>query len=133
MSERFSVFFYGLFMDEALLRERGAAPDPMRHGTLSGFELRVGARATLVRKAGAIVHGMLTELSQAELDELYAGPLHDYRPQVVAVDVDRSRVAAICYTLPWTSATASDPNYAAKLRALAQRLGFPEEYVALIR
>ena len=127
------VFFYGLFMDEEVLREKGAAPEEMRRGSVSGFELRIGKRATLVRRSGAVVHGMLTSLTQPELDRLYDGPLHDYRPQVVAVDVDGGRVAAICYTLPWTSATPSDPDYAKRLRALAQKLGFPEDYVDAIR
>ncbi|MFN2633018.1 MAG: hypothetical protein ABR610_06340 [Thermoanaerobaculia bacterium] len=38
------VFFYGLFMDVDLLREKGAAPVNPRPASVEGFALRIGAR-----------------------------------------------------------------------------------------
>jgi hypothetical protein len=43
-----SVFFYGLFMDEELLRAKGVQPRSPRQACIRGFALRIGQRATLV-------------------------------------------------------------------------------------
>ena len=39
---RIDVFFYGLFMDEALLHERGVRPGSMQAASVRGFQLRIG-------------------------------------------------------------------------------------------
>jgi Gamma-glutamyl cyclotransferase, AIG2-like len=122
-----TVFFYGLFMDEALLRAEGAHPANVRQARLDGYALRIGARATLVREEGARCYGMLMELSPADLDLLYA-QLPDYRPSEVIVSAGGERIAALCYTLPEPSG-ARNAEYARKLRALAERLALPEDYV----
>ena len=44
---RIDVFFYGLFMDDALLREKGINPVGRRKASLENFCLLIGARATL--------------------------------------------------------------------------------------
>ena len=133
---RIAVFFYGLFMDETLLRAKGVASTELRPAVVRGFTLRIGERATLVALDGHRVHGMLTSLSHAELDRLYSEPsLADYRPEAVIVDVPGGdAVSALCYNLiELPSLQAHNPEYAARLRALAERLGFPADYVASIR
>ena len=133
---RIAVFFYGLFMDQALLRAKGVTPDELRPAIARGFALRIGERATLVSSDGARVHGMLASLSHAELDRLYSEPsLRDYRPEAVIVDVPGGdTVPALCYNLiEPPSVEEHNPEYAAKLRALAARLSFPADYVASIR
>jgi hypothetical protein len=132
---RAEVFFYGLFMDEALLRAKGVDPQQPRRASLKGFELRIGQRATLVASAAATVHGVLASISQRELDALYSDPgVREYRPEQVSVDVGDRQVSAQCYMLPaarWSD--APNPEYAARLRALAQKLGLPPQYIASIR
>jgi Gamma-glutamyl cyclotransferase, AIG2-like len=133
---RIDVFFYGLFMDRALLRAKGAAPRGLRPAEARGFELRIGERATLVTSNAGRVHGMLASLSHAELDRLYSEPtLKDYRPEAVIVSVPGGDpVPARCYKLVEPpSGGEHNPEYAARLRALAQELGFPADYVASIR
>ena len=44
-----NVFFYGLFMDEAVLRAKGVMPRTPRRATVHGMKLSLGARAFLVR------------------------------------------------------------------------------------
>ena len=44
-SRRITVFFYGLFMDEELLKAKGVQPTSLRQGCVRGFALRIGQRA----------------------------------------------------------------------------------------
>jgi hypothetical protein len=53
---RIDVFFYGLFMDDALLREKGINPVDRRMASVENFSLVIGARATLVPYAGLTVY-----------------------------------------------------------------------------
>lgn len=45
---RLDVFFYGLFMEVAVLRKIGLTPVNPRRAYVEGFALRIGQRATLV-------------------------------------------------------------------------------------
>jgi hypothetical protein len=53
---RIDVFFYGLFMDDALLREKGLNPERPRIAWVENFCLVIGARATMVPALGQAVH-----------------------------------------------------------------------------
>src|SRR5438128_632630 len=99
---RVDVFFYGLFMDEALLRSKGVEPVEVRHAWVRGQTLQIGARAGLVRAAGKEVHGVLMKLTHAEIEKLYADPgVAAYRPEaVLAVVRHGSIIPALCYNLP---------------------------------
>jgi len=133
---RIEVFFYGLFMDEELLRAKGVTPTELRPAVVRGFALRIGERATLVASDDHCVHGMLAALSRADLDRLYSEPsLRGYRPESVIANVPGGdAVPALCYNLiEPPSAEQHNPEYAARLRALADRLSFPADYVASIR
>jgi hypothetical protein len=133
---RIEVFFYGLFMDDQLLRGKGVKPINIRPACVSGFVLRIGQRATLLRDPGACAYGLLMELTHAELELLYSEPsVSAYRPEAVLSELaDGSRVPALCFNLvvpPGAEETNSE--YATKLRALARRLEFPSGYVETIR
>jgi hypothetical protein len=131
-----AVFFYGLFMDVDLLRSKGADPHNVRAASLPGFALRIGRRATLVPDPTARAHGMLMEMSREDVDLLYSeASVSAYRPEPVVVQLaDGSRVAAVCFNLPVAPAPdEANPDYAAKLRTLAQRLGLPADYVERMR
>jgi hypothetical protein len=133
---RIDVFFYGLFMDRAMLQAKGVAPMELRPAELPGFELRIGERATLVTSNAGRVHGMLASLPHAELERLYSDPsLKDYRPEAVIVNTPGGDpVPALCYNLvELPSDQEHNPEYAARLRTLAEQLGFPADYVASIR
>ena len=128
-------FFYGLFMDEQVLREAGAAPSNPRRAYVRDFALRIGNRATLLPSPGARAYGMVVALTHAELDRLYGAPgLELYRPEaVVAQLLDGGTVAALCYNL----VQAAGPNewnadYADRLQRVLGKLGFPAEYVEAV-
>ena len=134
-ARRIDVFFYGLFMDAALLRTKGVYPTDIRPASLKDFALRIGARATLVRKRGACAYGMLMELTYAEIGHLYSEKsVSAYRPEAVCAEaVDGSRVAALCFTLPEPDRKEANPEYTSKLRDLALRLKLPPDYIEKIR
>lgn len=132
---RIDVFFYGLFMDEALLQTKGIVPQHRRLAVLEDFRLVIGERATLVPSSGEAVHGVIFSLTQLDIDALYAeGSVSEYRPEAVIARVGNGeRIPALCFNLPTPpAATERNPQYAAKLKDLAERIGLPEQYVVTI-
>jgi hypothetical protein len=61
---RVEVFFYGLFMDEELLRGKGLEPEGGEIAAIDGFALRIGQRAALVPTPGAKVYGLVFSLTR---------------------------------------------------------------------
>ena len=130
------VFFYGLFMDVALLRSQAVVPMQARHAFVEGFTLRIGERATLIPMVGARAYGMLMALTHRDIAQLYAAPgLQHYLPEaVLAHTMEGQAVPALCYNLVEPpSASERNPVYAAQLKAVLQELAFPAEYVASIQ
>jgi hypothetical protein len=132
---RVRVFFYGLFMDEGLLATKGIEPTESRIGFVNGYALRIGERATLVRRARSRAYGVVMDIAPGEAKELYAEPsVVDYQPEPVIVELlDGTRVAATCYNLPGDKVTGANRKYAESLLDVAARLGFPESYLDQIR
>lgn len=130
------VFFYGLFMDVELLQSKGVTATQIRNASVAGFELRIGDRATLVPASTGRVFGAVASLSHEDLARLYSEPsVQAYRPEAVLAQLtDGETIAALCFNLiEPPAAHERNPEYAAKLRALAERLQFPSDYVASIR
>jgi hypothetical protein len=133
---RVAVFFYGLFMDEELLRAQGLEPEGGEPAELEGFTLRIGHRAALVPDAAGHVHGIIFSLTLSELDRLYSEPgVRAYRPQaILARPAGGGVIPALCYNLPDPpSPTERNPEYTAKLRAVGRKVGLPPEYLASLR
>src|SRR5688572_30212325 len=133
---RIDVFFYGLFMDDALLREKGTNPADRRIASVEDFSLVIGARATLVPRAGQTVHGVLFSLTLGEVDALYSeDSVRAYRPEAVSAQLaDGSVTPALCFNLSGPPSTGErNPQYVSKLRELAARIGLPPSYVSSIQ
>jgi len=134
--ERVEVFFYGLFMDEALLRAKGLSPSNRGVAYVEDFRLVIGERATLARREGARAYGVVYTLTRGEVESLYSDEsVSAYRPEVLAARLADGRDARVlCFNLPAPpSPEERNPLYASKLRELAERLGLPAEYVSSIR
>jgi hypothetical protein len=133
-ARRVAVFFYGLFMDAELLHAKDVDPVVVGNASIAGAALRVGQRAALVPSDAGTVHGVLMELTHADLEHLYSEPsVNLYRPEpVLALVTGRGFVPALCYNL--VAAPAEEPNreYVAALRALATRLALPASYITSI-
>jgi hypothetical protein len=133
---RIPVFFYGLFMDLDALRSKGVHPTGPQVASVAGYAIRIGQRATLWPASGSSAHGLLMNLTHAEIELLYSAPgLEAYRPEAVAAAVaEGPPVAALCFNLVAPpAADEANPVYAATLRQLASRLALPPEYVQQIR
>lgn len=129
---KIDVFFYGLFMDEDLLRSKGVTVTQFRPASVLGFQLRIGVRASLVPSQSGHVYGLIASISHAEIERLYSEPsVQDYRPEAILAHLDTGEtLAVLCFNLvDPPSAADRNPEYASKLRALAERLGFPADYV----
>jgi len=132
---RIDVFFYGLFMDEDLLKTKGVTALDLRPASVSRFELRIGNRATLVPAPSGRVFGLVASLTHADLERLYSDPsVQAYRPEAVLAHLlNGETMPALCFNLVEPpSVDERNPEYASKLRALAERLSFPAEYIASI-
>jgi len=130
------VFFYGLFMDEALLRAKGLSPLNRGAACVEDFQLVIGERATLVRREGARSHGVVYTLTRGEVEALYSEEsVSAYRPEAVPARLADGRVEqAVCFNLPAPpSGEERNTQYASKLRELAGRMGLPADYVSSIR
>ena len=129
------IFFYGLFMDERLLATKGITPTEIRPCFLDGYGLRIGERATLVRRPDSRAYGVMMDIAPHEAAELYADDsVADYVPQTVIAELaDGTRVEATCYNLPADKVTETNRDYAARLLDIATRLGFPDTYLDQIR
>src|SRR5262245_24792124 len=101
-SDRQDVFFYGLFMDVALLHAQGLHPDRPRVGWVDDTRLVIGARAALVPEAGSRAYGVVISLPADDVQALYADPsVRDYGPGSVQVTlVDGGSQTAVCYNVP---------------------------------
>ena len=129
------VFFYGLFMDPELLRDRGVRVAGPRPARLQGYRPVLGARVTLVPDEGFTTWGMLMEIGARDLERLYAdASVSAYRPEPVRVLLEEgATVEAVCYNVPPPlPATPPDQAYARRLHALCARLGFPASYLAVL-
>lgn len=133
---RIEIFFYGLFMDEALLREKGVNPVNRRLAVVENYALVIGARAAMAPFPGKSVHGVLCSLTHDEVERLYSeSSVSVYRPEAVLAKLaDGSAVPALTFNLPAPpSSEERNPEYALMLRELAERIGLPRGYVSSIR
>lgn len=133
-SRRIEVFFYGLFMDAAVLQQQGVHPSNVRSARVEGFDLVIAERATLVPGEGT-AFGVLISLTHEDVTRLYAeASVQAYRPEaVLAITENGQNIPALCYNLTTLPTGPANHVYAAALLDIARRLGFPEAYQARIR
>ncbi len=129
------VFFYGLYMDESLLATKGIKPSEVNLGFVDGYGLRIGERATLVRRQDYRTYGAMMDIAPNEATELYAeDSVADYLPEPVTVELmDGTQVEATCYNLPSDKVAGANKDYANSLLDVASKLGFPDSYLDQIR
>ena len=125
------VFFYGLFMDEDILKRKGIHPSNPRKGYLNNYTLKIGQRASLIPCENEQAYGILMEVSEEEISRLYAEKsVADYIPEEVEVVTESGEcLIATCYNLPLELLTGTNAAYARSLYALAEKLHFPEAYL----
>ena len=129
------AFFYGLYMDDTVLRSAGVTPHAPRTARADGYALKIGQRATLVKAPGSIAWGMVYALAPDDLARLYGGPgLEVYRAEEIEITLENRAIIPVrVYNLPHAPAPDErNPEYAEKLKAAMMRLGFAAAYIASI-
>lgn len=129
------VFFYGLFMDEAILLKNGITPSNPRIGYLEHYALKIGNRASLLPSENKRSYGVLMAVDSDAIQGLYAEPsVADYIPEEVTIITESGDpVSAYCYNLPLELLTGTNPQYASALYELAKNKGFPNDYLEKIK
>ena len=112
------VFFYGLYMDEEILKNKSVEPRNKRIAIANGYELRIGKMATLLRKDKAKSYGLVYSLTHDEIDTLYVkSGLTDYVTESLIVELkDGSSITALtCNLLDPPADDESNDEYFQKL------------------
>ncbi len=122
-------------MEEGVLAAKGIKPVTANSGFVEGYRLRIGERATLVRRPGSRAYGIMMGVTPGEVKELYAEKsVAEYLPETLTVELmDGTKVDATCYNLPLDKVTGANREYAKSLLEVCTRLGFPDSYLEQIR
>lgn len=127
------IFFYGLFMDQSLLTEKGLHPEIIGHALLLDYRIHIGERATLLRCSSSRAYGIVMELADQEADSLYSEPsVREYVRECVRVELLNTgeSIEAYCYNLPPELGLAgTNPAYATELSLLVEALQFDSAYL----
>jgi cation transport regulator ChaC len=128
------VFFYGSYMNRAVLAEVGLAPARYEPARVDGHAIRIAPRANLVRSDAESAWGVLATATHGELERLYAhardvlGEI--YLPEaVLARGASGDYRPALCYVCPAMAARPAEAAYVERILAPARELGFPPAYL----
>lgn len=129
------IFFYGLFMDEDILRNKGIHISDQQTGFLKDHTIKITERANLVSSMGDKVFGSVMEISEDDVKQLYSQPdVSEYFPEEFSIVTDTGEtVTATCYILPHTDGTLMNQAYAKALYELAERKKFPAAYLERLK
>ena len=128
------VFFYGSYMNFAVLREVDIVPPHWEVASLSGFDISIRPRANLVPSDQHRVYGILTTATHSELQRLYAHARdvlgETYLPQAVLTEGREGQWrAALCYIAPAMEARPASRDYVDRIVGPASQFGFPRWYI----
>ena len=129
------VFFYGSYMNRAVLAEVGLAPTTWAAASLLGFDIRIAPRANLVRAPGQVVFGVLASATHGELERLYAHAQtvlgEVYLPEAMLVHTEGGGwQPALCYLASRMVERPAERAYVERILQPARELGFPAWYLA---
>lgn len=124
------VFFYGLYMDEEILKSKGIEIRNQRAAYLKNYELKIGKLATLHRVKNAKAYGLVYSLTHKEIYSLYEGAgLKQYIQEAVLVQTDDNKevVALTCILLDDTNNGNINEEYRSKLIKCMNKYKLPIE------
>ena len=129
------TFFYGSYINPAVLREADLIPDRIEVARLPGFDIEIHPLANLVASDEHTVYGILATATHAELERLYSHARDVlggvYLPQaVLAYTLSGQAEPALCYIAPKLIAGPVSREYVGRIVEPARTYGFPPWYIS---
>jgi len=128
------TFFYGSYMNFAVLQEVNYVPEKWAVAKLSGFDIVIHPRANLIHSDQHCVYGIVVTATHQELGRLYAhakdvlGEI--YLPEAVLVETsDDKWQPALCYICPEMKPRPAAQEYVDRIVKPAKAFGFPQWYI----
>ena len=128
------TFFYGSYINRAVLREVDLEPARIEVAWLPGFDIDMRPIANLVPSNQRCVYGVLATATHDELARLYdhaetvLGGV--YLPRAVLAFTPAGQAEpALCYIAPRLSGARASADYVARIVEPARAYGFPEWYI----
>ena len=120
------VFFYGLYMDEEILKSKNIPIRNQRSGYIDNYALRIGNLATLMRTENSRAYGMVYAMTQKEIVSLYEGAgLDAYITEALLCKLsDKSKIPVLCKNLAEApKEDESNDGYFSKLKSCMAKYG----------
>ncbi len=133
-----SVFFYGSYMSFDVLNAVGITERDYETAQLAGYELVMGSSANVRKREFASVFGIVTQLTQPELETLYGQEAQaklgaSYLPEpVIVMASDGKLLPALCYIADKPVTGKPSLQYLETILTACQQYGFPEHYLRQI-
>jgi hypothetical protein len=129
------TFFYGSYINLAVLREVDLVPNRVEVARLPGFDIQIRPLANLVASDQHTVYGILATATHAELERLYQHALNvlggAYHPHpVLAYTLAGQAEPALCYIAPDLTRGPASAEYVGRIVEPARAYGFPSWYVS---
>jgi hypothetical protein len=130
-----STFFYGSYMNPAVLKEVDIIPERMEVARLSGYDICIRPRANLIRSEQHCVYGVVAAATHAELLRLYAHSQNvlgeSYAPEPVLVQTSDQRwLPVLCYiSHSMKPCPVTDIAYIERIVQPARDFDFPQWYI----
>jgi hypothetical protein len=132
---RVRVFFYGTFMNPAVLAEYGIVARDLLPARVAGFELYIRPRVNLLPSAGASVYGTIACVTHEDLEKVYSDLEKrfdlKYLPEAVLAETLAGTLtvkAALCYITSQMTPGRAAPEYVKELAECVRALNLPESY-----
>lgn len=130
-ARRVPVFFYGSFIRPEVMARGGLRPDRIEVARLDGFDIRIDPHASISRRPGHSICGIVVHATHDELGRLYAQDgVGLFLPEAVVVSTADDRLVPVpCFISPAHGGQPPDLDYLARLVAAARGHGFPAWYL----
>ena len=121
-------------MDEQVLIENGCHPKDTQIAYVTGYGLRIGERAAMLKIPDESCYGQIIALEKSEFKNLYSPPsVADYRPvEIEATLVDGSEIQRSTYLLPESMLVGTNSTYVNNLAKVAKKIGIPKAHIKII-
>lgn len=134
MNELVWGFFYGGLINPEVMERMGMQPRQQELATLSGYDICISPWVNLVHSPRDRVFGLLLQLTHRELSQAYGQLKVAYLPYPVVAEDQSGRLRpALCYLASSMQPAQAEASHVLNLLKPAERLGFPEWYLAKIR